>query len=225
MGMAMEAGEAVFATAGQAVHVAFVIMSQPAQQDAPFRKALIRAMESIQLTNNQRNWLDELRGTASGSVNFGGLDGNDIRAQCAMITQAVKLLLPPLEKWVLQAKFGNTDFECRQEDGQLPQLKEPRRRWAFSAERIDAIKGLSDHFAPMFPKIKPLAIDCMLGRIFANHKKLDISSRDLAESFGGNHTMYLRATIKMKQALQALEYQAIDRLEPHFIQHGVSSGY
>ncbi|MET3134991.1 hypothetical protein AAKU55_005294 [Oxalobacteraceae bacterium GrIS 1.11] len=224
MGAGLEAGEAVFATAGQAVHVAFVLLSQPAQQDAPFRKALIRAMESIQLTGDQGDWLDQLRGAASGSgsVNFGGLDGNEVRAQCAMIMQAVKSL-PPLEGWVLQAKFGNTDFECRQEDSQLPQLKEPRRRWAFSAERIEAIKGLSDHFAPMFPKIKPLAVDCMLGRLFANHKKLDISSRDLADSFGGNHTMYLRASIKMKQRLLELEYQAIDRLEPQFIRHGVSN--
>jgi hypothetical protein len=217
----VDADEAIFASTGQAVHVAFLIMSQPAQQDAPLRKALIRVMESIQLTNNQRNWLDDLRGTASGSVNFAGLSSLDVRAQCVMITQAVKDRLPETEMWVLQAKFGQTDFESLDDD-QLPRTKEPRRRYAFSRERIAAIKGLSDWFAPMFPRLKPLAIDCLLGRIFVNHKKLDIGVRDLADSFGGSHMKYQRATVKMKRHIAQLEQLAFDRLEPFFIEHGVT---
>jgi hypothetical protein len=217
--------DAIFENAGQAVHVAFLIMAQEATQDAPLRKAIIRAMESIKLEPNQRHWLDQLRGVGAGTVNFSGLSGSEIRAQCALITQAVKTNLPAPEMWVLQAKYGQTDFEdIDQGDRQLPATRVPRtvRRFAFSAERIAAIKGLSDWFVPMFPSIKPLAIDCMLGRLFANHKKLDISSRDLATSFGGNHTAYLRASRKMKDHLRILEQQAIARLEPIFIEQRVS---
>lgn len=221
MMVVLEKDEAIFANPEQAVRVAIQVLSQEAQQDAPFRWALIRAMESIVLTNNQRNWLDELRGTPSETVNFSGLDGGDIRAQCAMITQAVRDRLPAPEMWVLQAKFGVTDFESL-DDEQLPRLKEPRRRFAFSAERINAIKGLSDWFAPMFPRLKPLAIDCVLARIFANHKKIDIGVRDLADSFGGSHMVYQRATVKMRRHLGALEQKALDRLEPYFIEHGVT---
>ena len=222
--MEQEQGLAIFDNAGQAVHVAFLIMAQEATQDAPLRKALIRVMESIKLTDgNQRNWLEQLRGTPGGSVNFSGLTGGEIRAQCAMITQSVKTNLPHIEMWVLQAKYGQTDFEdSRPGDSQLP-APAPVRRFAFSAERIAAIKGLSDWFAPLFPKIKPLAIDCMLGRLFANHKKLDITSRDLAASFGGNHTQYLRASKRMKEHLRVIEERAMDRLGEIFVKQGVVS--
>jgi hypothetical protein len=294
--------QAIFENAGQAVHVAFLIMAQEATQDAPLRMALIRIMESINLVDSkQRHWLDQLRGAGGGgTVNFSGLSSGDIRAQCAMITQAVKTKLPAIEMWVLQAKYGQTDFEdvygdeggdpdladalqlakdhvrlardavtlaeqtavrtgewprgdalikartsmtfadrkeqaaqvaydrtvaCRMVDnGPPPKSAEAnsRRRYAFAPERIAAIQGLSDWFAPMFPRIKPLAVDCMLGRIFANHKKIDISSRDLATQFGGNHTGYLRASFKMKNHLRKLEENAIARLEPLFVEQGVS---
>lgn len=200
----------VFENAGQAVHVAFIVLGQEAQQDAPLRKALIKAMESIKLTNAQRNWLDELRGASSGSVNFAGMDGNEVRAQCAMITQAVKKLPAP-EMWVLQAKYGQTDFEDA--DG--------TRRYAFSIERINAIKGLSDWFRPLFPSLQHLAVDCLLGRQFANHKKLDISVRDLSESFGGSHMKYQRAAKSMKVHVHDLEEIALGRLEGVFRRQGV----
>lgn len=302
MAAVLKEQEAIFENAGQAVHVAFLIMAQEATQDAPLRMALIRIMESINLVDSkQRHWLDQLRGGGGGTVNFSGLSGGDIRAQCALITQAVKTKLPNVEMWVLQAKFGQTDFEdvsstgdpdlvdalvrakehvraargvvteatqvldrarhderveaiaalskarasltyadrkeqaaqvaydrsvaCRLVDNGPP-LKDAsavsKRRYAFSPERIAAIQGLSDWFAPLFPRIKPLAVDCMLGRIFANHKKIDISARDLAASFGGSYSTYLRASWKIKNHLRILEDQAIARLEPIFSEQGVS---
>lgn len=211
----------VFENAGQAVHVAFLVLAQEAQQDAPLRKALIRAMESIQLSAEQQGWLCELRGARSGTVDFGGMDGNQVRAQCALVEHAVRTRLPKPEMWVLQAKYGQTDFEDI-EDGQFPAMQAPRRRFAFSVERIDAIKGLSDWFRPMFPKLSGLAVDCLLGRMFANHKKLEISSRDLANSFGGNHTYYLRATKKMKAHIRSLENYAYERLDAYFAQQGLT---
>lgn len=309
--MELEEQQAIFENAGQAVHVAFLILAQEATQDAPLRKAIIRVMESIQLAPNQRHWLDQLRGAGGGgSVNFAGLSSDEIRAQCVMITQAVKTKLPDIEMWVLQAKYGQVDFEdvvdagqdgaalaaleqaradvlaarkkleearaekaaaagpwaipaprarwdsacesvnamegavvaaeskqqaaqvvfdqrsaCRLLDnGRLPRVDgaPARRRFAFSPERIAAIKGLSDWFAPMFPHFKPLAIDCMLGRMFANHKKIDISARDLAEQFGGSHMRYVRAAWKMKNHLRILEENALARLEPTFQQQGVT---
>jgi hypothetical protein len=311
--------EAIFENAGQAVHVAFLIMAQEATQDAPLRKAIIRVMESIKLAPNQRHWLDQLRGAGGGSVNFAGLSGDEIRAQCAMITQAVKTKLPNVEMWVLQAKYGQTDFEDvadeqgdqevaaveqaqadvqaarekleqargeltaaadairratgwpggssserRQWDGARESVREleaavvvaesrqqaaqvalsqrgacrilnngpqpkregvqVRRRFAFSAERIAAIQGLSDWFAPMFPRIKPFAIDCMLGRMFARHKKIDISARELADQFGGSHMKYVRAAFKMKNHVRILEEKAIARLETIFAMQGVTPG-
>ncbi|OEZ68135.1 hypothetical protein JAB5_01280 [Janthinobacterium sp. HH103] len=209
--MEVKAEEAVFENVGQAVHVSFLIMAQEAKQDAPLRAALIKAMESVQLNGRQRCWLEQLRGTASGTINFGGLDGNEVRAQCAMVLQAVKHRLPKTEMWVLQAKYGQTDFE--DVDG--------HRRFAFSVERIEAIKGLADWFRPMFPGLNPHAIDCMLGRLFANHKQLDITVRDLAKSFGASHMTYQRASIKMHGHVRELEQMAYSRLAPSFVADGV----
>lgn len=203
--------EAVFENVGQAVHVSFLIMAQEAKQDAPLRAALIKAMESVQLNGRQRCWLEQLRGTASGTIKFGGLDGNEVRAQCALVLQAVKHRLPKTEMWVLQAKYGQTDFEDI--DG--------KRRFAFSAERISAIQGLADWFRPLFPGLNPRAVDCMLGRLFANHKQLDITVRDLAKSFGASHMTYHRASKKMKEHLSEMEKIAFMRLTPSFAEQGV----
>lgn len=310
---------AVFGSTAQAVHVAFLVMGQEAMQDAPLRKALIRVMESIKLqSGTQRHWLAQLRGERSGTINFGGLDGNEVRAQCAMITQAVKQLPAP-EMWALQAKYGETDFEdvgvddvahqqmhvaldlarktvlmvrtrmqqaraeldaardfhlaCEQriarpdaeasarakyfaardavrdisaelvraesqeQEAQIaldriaagPSIADngrvlggARRRFAFSPERIDAIKGLSDWLQPLFPRIKPFALDCMVGRYYAKHKKMEISFRDLADSFGGSPMQYQRASIKLKDKLRELEEMAITRLESRMVEDGVA---
>ena len=203
--------EAVFENVGQAVHVSFLIMAQEAKQDAPLRAALIKAMEQVVLSGRQRCWLDQLRGASTGSINFGGLDGNEVRAQCALVLQAVKHRLPATEMWVLQAKYGQTDFE--DVDG--------KRRFAFSAERISAIKGLADWFRPMFPTLNGMAIDCLLGRLFANHKQLDITVRDLAKSFGSHHMTYQRASTRMQAHLRELEQMAYLRLAPSFVADGV----
>lgn len=317
MGVAQEM-KAIFASTGQAVHVAFMVMSQPAMQDAPLRKALIRAMETIRLEGHQHEWLQQLRGAPSETVNFGGLSGDEVRAQCVMITQAVKHL-PPAERWTLQAKYGYVEFEdvgdgeltgqqlldaleratsevnasreklrqsrlaldeareqhlacqgrvtaasteatvkeqyyaarddvrdagavlARAEstartiqiaaeranghtvtDGSTPAVGQGGRRFAFSAERIDAIKGLSDWFRPLFPRIKPLAIDCMLGRLFANHKKIGISFEDIAKSFGGNGKLYQRASFKMQNHLRQLEQLALQHLEERLVKDGIA---
>lgn len=97
---------AIFNNVGQALHVAFLIMSVEAQQDSPLRKALIRMMSDVDLTAAQTEWFDQLLGTSSGSVNFSGLSSSDVRAQCALILSAVESKLPKQEMWAIQAKYG-----------------------------------------------------------------------------------------------------------------------
>jgi hypothetical protein len=207
-----QAQQGIFQSAAQAVQVAFVVMSHEASPGTPFRSALLRVMEQVDLpSEQQRHWLDQLRGDRVGTVDFDGLSALDVRAQCAVIAKAIKTRLPAEEMWVLQAKYGVTDFEG--EAGE--------RRFAFSAERIAAIQGLSKWMAPKFSRIKPLALDVMLGRMFANHKRIDISSRALAAQFGGCDKKYTRASYKMANLVRGLEDQAIARLEPYFAESGL----
>ncbi|MNK06853.1 hypothetical protein D3C87_247560 [compost metagenome] len=142
-----------------------------------------------------------------GNNYFGGLDGNEVRAQCALVLQAVKHRLPKTEMWVLQTKYLQTDFE--DVDG--------KRRFAFSVERIEAIMGLADWFSPMLLGLNSNAVDCMLRRLFANHKQLDITVRDLAKSFGASHMTYQWASIRMQGHVRELEQMAFNRLAPSFI--------
>jgi hypothetical protein len=204
--------DAIFTSAGQAVHVAYMITGQDAPQDAPLRKMLIRMLESAPNPGGeQRAWLEQLRGSPSRGVNFAGLGPLEVRAQCALIVHAVKTRLPRMEMWALQARFGHMEME----DG------EGNRRFAFSAERIDAIKGLSDWLAPSFPTNKPIAIDCMIGKLYANHQKMEISFRDLAANFGASHMTYKRAYEKLRTRLRELEDLALERLEPYLREQGV----
>lgn len=317
MGARLDTSEAIFESAGQAVHVAFVVMAHEPTQDGPLRKALIRVMESIRLSGaQQRQWLDQLRGEASERIHFGGLSSTEIRAQCAMITEVVKTLPAP-EMWALQAKYGFTEVdEMGADEAGLQQLvasiqtaeaavragtarlataraeldaarqlhlacehrittpaeeksrrdryfaarddvrdislaviraessersakialdrmagRHPicngpavagvKRRFVFSPERIAAIQGLSDWFSGQLPRIKPFAIDFLLGRIYAKHSQVNINFRDMAQSFGGNHMNYFRAHCKIKNALRQLEEKALERLEPRLVQHAV----
>lgn len=103
---------ALFASAGQAIHVAFLILAHDAQQDSTLRKTLVRILESVpMLSDAQLDWLGQLIGSPSETVRFEGLRANDVRAQCALIMSAVRTRLPAPEMWALQAKYGITEYE------------------------------------------------------------------------------------------------------------------
>ncbi|WP_147375763.1 hypothetical protein [Noviherbaspirillum cavernae] len=204
----------IFETTGQAIYVAFQIHGSE-QQDSTMRKALIRVMESINLqSDEQSEWLAQLRGTrADSTVDFEGLSSNDIRAQCALIMSAIHALLPQAEIWALQAKYSRTDYEGPIES----------RRYAFSKEKAAAIRNVARWLAERraLECVPRLALDCMVAKFYANHKKTEISFRQLAIEFGGNHMSYARAFPKVKALLKPLEAMAIARLQPHFEEQGI----
>ena len=142
---------------------------------------------------------------------------DDIKALRAQLDDALRL------EQRVQVAYEQTTSVRSLDNGPAPRSDgaTSRRRFAFSPERIEAIQSLGDYFAPMLPRIKPLAIDCMLGRMFSNHKRIEISTRDLAQQFGGSHMKYMRAACKMKNHVRVIEQSAVARLEPVFIEHGV----
>jgi hypothetical protein len=243
---------AIFENIGQALHVAFLIMSVEAQQDSPMRKALLRMMEYVNgLSDEQCDWYDQLRGTRTGNINFAGLTAMEVRAQCAMITAAVESKLADPEKWVLQAKYGQMasamsdhereryrmaeryvalvkqSYEPSEEmiaaaERELSQLGN-KPRIAFSMQRITAIQGLSSWLSPTFPKVPPLAMDCMLAKLFCNNVHSTISFRDLSTSFGSSHMTYARVYPRLKEHVRYIELKAMMRLEPYFIGQGIVS--
>lgn len=208
----METTTAVFETTAQAIHVAFVILGEEAQQDGMLRKALIGMLENLNPpAGAHRDWLEQLRGTPSETVHFGGLSSNDVRAQCSMIMVAIRTKLPKTEMWALQAKYCKTDFED----------VNGKRRFAFSREKIEAINGLTDWLHPSFPSLPRAALSCIIAKLYARHKKTEISFRDLAKTFGASRMLYARAFPRIRAQLRPLEDMAIQRLQPYFEQQGI----
>jgi hypothetical protein len=206
--------EAIFESAGQAVHVAYTIMSQPAQQDSMLRKALVGMLAAMpELSPRLTAWFEQLRGTPSDTVHFGGLSSYDVRAQCALILLAVRTKLPEPEMWALQAKYAKTDEEAI----------DKKVRYAFSAEKAAAIRALSQWLVQTsaFESMPISAMDCMVAKFYTHQRKTEISFRDLAKTFGGNHMTYARAFPKVKKLLRPLESMALTRLQPYFAEQGV----
>lgn len=277
---------AIFESVGQALHVSFLIMANEAQQEAPLRKALMRMLESLDLSEGQNDWLQQLRGEKIGTVNFGGLSSNEVRAQCALVVSAVASKLPDPEKWCIQAKFGqmaslSSDATDRQrEAARYVQLMRDKlegmngfiderttylvglgaddaervliqkaieeairraqdysdklqkaevglasvgapARLPMSMQRIIAIQGLSTWLAPSYSSIAPMAIDCLLAKVFCNHDGSKISVRDLEASFGTSKSTFQRAYDSIKKTAKTLELQACARLEPYFVEQGI----
>jgi hypothetical protein len=99
--------EAIFKSTQQALHVAFLVMSEPVRQKMAFRLTLIKIIESIgTLNRRQAAFLDYLYGQRSGSVNFEGLDPLEIRGQCALIVAAVEHHLTPAERYAVWVRYA-----------------------------------------------------------------------------------------------------------------------
>lgn len=209
---------AIFQTTGQALHVSYMIVSQEPRQDGALRKAILQIMSALDsLTKGQRDWMNQLIGEASGTVDFGGLTADEVRAQCAMVTQVVKDHLPAPEMWAVHARFIPTEIEDMGRDEEGRTIK----RFYYSQERVNAIVGLSGYLQPGFPTIPGAALDMMIARAFANHAKIEISFRELAENFGGNHMTYARANKSLIEKLRELEQMAVRRLTPMFERTGL----
>lgn len=202
--------DAIFESTGQALHVSFLIMSVEARQKNAFREVLMRIIESVELPSARlKAWYRELQGTrGSGSVNFQGLDPYEVRAQCAMVTQAVKDHLPAPEMHVIHARYIPTMVTDGSED---------KKKIYFSEDRRLALEYLAAWVAPSFDRISPEAMAYMMAKIYSNHAlTAGISFRWLAHQYGGDHRVYFRAYPKIKEKLEELEQLALTRLTAHF---------
>lgn len=89
---------AIFESIGQALDVCFLINScEPTDKNSE-RLALIRILEQQPtLTKQQKCWLEQLIGQRSESVHFDDLIALEIRAQAAIVIDAVRNHLHPAE--------------------------------------------------------------------------------------------------------------------------------
>jgi hypothetical protein len=206
---------AIFESTGQALHVSFLVMAHEARQGTPLRRALLRIMEAIEHpTKAQQLWMDQLRGTEDGArtVDFSGLSPDEVRGQCAMVTQTVRDHLPEAEMHCVCARYIPTETEEIGRDGD----KKPIYRFYFSQQRVDSIQWLSRWLRGYFPDLSLFQLDHLVAKHFAERKEVRKSFRDLAQELGGNHMVYARLYPKLKAHLDQLENVAVARLTPLF---------
>lgn len=188
--------QAIFRSTSQALHFAYLIEAYEVSVESIMSKAMRIIMMELGLWNT---------GEPS-TVNFGGLNALEVRAQCAMIRAAVRSRLPAPEAWAIQARYGMNEIIL--EDGQ--------RKPVFSRERYDAIMRLGDWLSPVFSHFNPLAVDLLVARA-VDKRVADVTFRQMAEQFGASKDTWNRALHDVKKRLEGLEKLAINRLEPAFV--------
>lgn len=182
----------------QALHVAYLVLSLPPRQKAPFRNMLIRILEDLDRpTRAQEAWLNELRGP-QGDFDPERLTLEEYRAQCAMITDAARTRLPSPEYAAVLARFAH--------DHQKVAGINALAVWSRKSSGITAVALLRD-----------LAAWNYLPRA----KREGASIRDLAEQHKVTKDKAFRAAKWMASRFTELENMAVARLETGFVLHGV----
>lgn len=192
--------DAIFTSTGQALSVSYLVMSLPARQKNSFRQALLQIIEGVELPSARlKAWYMQLKGERSGStVNFDGLDPDEVRAQCAMVTQVVKDHLPGPEQWVIWAKYSN------------------------QVDRAAGVKGLAEYVAPMLTISDQMAIRALVYGHFAPHmRNRGLSYEDISKDRGIHVKTLKRASSLIAQTSGVLEKLAVDRLTPMFQRDGL----
>ncbi|MBO4119854.1 hypothetical protein J5T34_03755 [Cupriavidus gilardii] len=192
--------DAIFRSTEQALHVSYLVLSMPPRQGAPFRNMLIRMLEDLDHpTDKQQAWLDQLRGTAGGgTVNFGGLSPDEIRAQCSMVTAAVRDRLPSQEMAAIWARFAVGDEKV----GGM-------KRLALFARRSCGLTATT------------LLFDLTARHYLPRDRKEGYTFRAIAEKHQVSKDQVFRAAKWMDAHYRALENLALARLEPKFVAHGL----
>ncbi|MDR0674080.1 MAG: hypothetical protein LBF93_10620 [Zoogloeaceae bacterium] len=191
--------EAIFNSTSQALHFAYIIQAYEASVESVMAKALRRLIKMHDVWNH-----------APSTVNFGGLNALEVRAQCAMIRAAVRDRLPGPEAWAIEARHGIN----------IITMKDGRRLCAFSRDRHEAILKLGNYLAPSFPHFNPLAVNLLVARV-VDKQCQHATLRRLASGSGLGHSAFFYALARVRDRIYALEGMAIDRLTPVFTASGL----
>jgi len=191
---------AIFQNTSHALHVSFLVMAHEPRQATSLCRALLQMMEALEHpTRMQLDWMARLRGDGkAGSVDFGGLTSDEIRAQCAMITQTVRDHLTVPERAVILC------------------------RYAQQLEKAQGVSDLANYVRPMLSFSDDISIKALIyGHLQPHQRKKGLSYQEISTERGiALKTLRNGAALIARTASQ-LESMAIDRLSPMFLRDGV----
>lgn len=191
----------IFGSVTQALHFSYLIEAYEVSPESIMAKVLKRMMKDLAIWDES---------TAS-TVDFGGLNPLEVRAQCAMIRAAVRNHLLQPEMWALQARYGLTHVS--DEHG--------TKRFWYSPERIAAIRSLADLLRPAHENVPFMAMDLLVVKHFSERAEHRASFREMEVAWGTSRMTFSRAFHQIQTRLQALENEGIATLRPIFEDHGV----
>ncbi|MEY8173453.1 hypothetical protein [Burkholderia multivorans] len=209
----------IFKNTQQALHVSFLVTSLPPRQKQQFGLALIQILESVgRLSARQAEFLDYLYGSSSGTINFDGLNGDEIRAQCAMVVAAVRdhLLKPERNAIWLRYACGmpaRPASATRAADPAIPP----------SAEWKRALVELRTYLRPSLTVTDSKAIMALIaGRSKPRQRQDGLSYRAISEETHITVRTLERNAQIIRKRLAGLGLQAVKRLTPLFERKNVT---
>ncbi|VWD02032.1 hypothetical protein BLA17378_05305 [Burkholderia aenigmatica] len=210
---------AIFENTQQALHVSFLVTSLPSRQKQQLRLALIRILESVgRLSDRQAAFLDYLYGSSSGTINFDGLNGDEIRAQCAMVVGAVRdhLLKPERNAVWLRYACGMPARPAsanRAADPGIPPSSEWKR----------ALVEMRTYLRPSLSLTSGVAIMALIAAHSQPRQRQDgLSYQAIAEETHITVRTLERNAQTIRKRLAELEHQAVKRLTPLFVRNNVT---
>jgi hypothetical protein len=210
--------DAIFESTEQALHVGFLVTSLPSRQKNAFRLALIHALEALpSLGREQSKFLDYLRGEKSGTIDFGGLTSDEVRAQCAMVVAAVSDQLPEPERnaiWIRYARGipANPKTAQRAADPGVPPSMEWKRGVFSMATYLRPTVNLSN---------RETIMALIAAHAFPRQRERDFSYANISKDSGVPVRTLERAAFTIRKRLRGFELQAVDRLTPLFRRDGL----
>lgn len=186
----------IFMSVPRALHFAYLIQAYEASPESLMARIMRQHVEDCDIWEPRR----------ARTVDFSGLNALEVRAECAGIRGHVERALSDLERAVIQARYGLTDYH--DEDG--------ARRFFFSKERSNAVQFIAQRTAVQFPDVRLAILDLLVARHFASRKTTPITLRAIAETFGRSHTYYRRIANVIEDELTLIEMRALDSLTPIF---------
>jgi hypothetical protein len=210
--------DAIFESTQQALHVGFLVISLPARQKNTFRLALIQILESIgTLNEKQAAFLDYLHGSRSGTIDFDGLTGDEIRAQCAMVVAAAADRLPDPERYATWIRYARgiparpRTAEYAADPGIPPSMEWKR-----------GVFGMANYLRPSLTISSRDAIMALIAaHAFPHQRERDFSYASISKDCEIPVRTLERAAFTIRKRMRGLEDQAIQRLTPMFQRDGL----
>ncbi len=210
---------AIFQSTEQALHVGFLVTSLPSRQKNAFRVALIQALEALpKLGKDQEKFLAYLRGDApDGTINFGGLTSDEVRAQCAMVVACVRDQLPEPERYAMWIRYARgipaqPRTAQRAADPGIPPSMEWKR----------GVFGMATYLRPSVNLQNRETIMALIAaHAFPNQREKEFTYQQISKHYGVPVRTLERAAFMIRKRLRGLENQGVERLKPMFERDGL----